>query len=54
MEQTKMRLQRLMDQQRKKSEKYIQTLQKVNKLKAESHDLYIKVNECREQLMAAK
>jgi uncharacterized coiled-coil DUF342 family protein len=47
----KMRLQKLMDQQRKKSEKYIQTLQKVNKLKAESYNLHIKVNECREQLM---
>ena len=52
MEKTKMRLQKLMDQQRKKSEQYIQTLQRVNKLKAESYQLHIKVNECREQLMA--
>ena len=52
MEKTKMRLQKLMDKQRKKSEQYVQTVQKVNKLKAESYQLHIKVNECREQLMA--
>ncbi len=52
MEKTKMQLQKLMDKQRKKSEQYIQTVQKVNKLKAESYSLHIKVNECREQLMA--
>ena len=53
MEKTKMQLQKLMDQQRKKSEQYIQTLQKVNKLKAESYNLHIKVNLCREQLMSS-
>ena len=33
---TKNRLQKLMDKQRKKSEMYVQTVQKANKLKAES------------------
>ncbi len=46
------RLQKLMDKQRKKSEKYVQTVQKANKLKAESYSLHLKVTECREQLMA--
>ena len=41
-----------MDKQRKKSELYVQTVQKANKLKAESYSLYLKVTECREQLMA--
>mgnify|MGYP001502837648 FL=1 len=48
----KSRLQKLMDKQRKKSEQYVQTVQKANKLKAESYSLYLKVSECREQLMA--
>ena len=48
----KSRLQKLMDKQRKKSELYVQTVQKANKLKAESYSLYLKVSECREQLMA--
>nr|BAR28294.1 hypothetical protein [uncultured Mediterranean phage uvMED]BAR28467.1 hypothetical protein [uncultured Mediterranean phage uvMED]BAR28518.1 hypothetical protein [uncultured Mediterranean phage uvMED] len=46
------RLQKLMDKQRKKSEKYVQTVQKANKLKAESYSLHLEVTECREQLMA--
>ena len=46
------RLQKLMDKQRKKSEKYVQTVQKANKLKAESYSLHLEVSECREQLMA--
>ena len=48
----KSRLQKLMDKQRKKSELYVQAVQKANKLKAESYSLYLKVSECREQLMA--
>ena len=52
MEKIKSRLQELMDKQRKKSELYVQTLQKANKLKAESYSLHLKVSECREQLMS--
>ena len=52
MEEIKTRLQELMDKQRKKSELYVQTLQKANKLKAESYSLHLKVSECREQLMS--
>ena len=48
----KSRLQKLMDKQRKKSEQYVQTVQRANKLKDESYSLYLKVSECREQLMA--
>ena len=42
----------VMDKQRKKSEQYVQTVQRANKLKAESYSLHLKVSECREQLMA--
>ena len=52
MEKTKVRLQELMDKQQKKSKLYVQTIQKANKLKAESYSLYLKVSECREQLMS--
>ena len=52
MEDIKLRLQKLMDKQQKKSELYVQTVQKANKLKAESYSLHLKVTECREQLMA--
>ena len=52
MENIKLRLQKLMDKQQKKSELYVQTVQKANKLKAESYSLYLKVSECREQLMS--
>ena len=52
MEDIKSRLQKLMDKQRKKSELYVQTVQKANKLKAESYSLHLEVAECREQLMA--
>jgi hypothetical protein len=48
----KNRLQKLMDKQRKKSELYVQTVQKANKLKVESYNLHLEVAECREQLMA--
>ena len=41
-----------MDKQRKKSELYVQAVQKANKLKAESYSLHLKVSESREQLMA--
>jgi len=54
MEKTKMQLQKLMDKQRKKSEQYVQTVQKANKLKAESYSLHIQVNQCREELMTAR
>ena len=54
MNETKIRLQELMDKQRKKSELYVQTIQKANKLKAESYSLYLKVSECREQLMSSR
>ena len=47
----KNRLQKLMDKQRKKSEMYVQTIQKANKLKAESYSLYLECARCREQLM---
>jgi len=47
----KNRLQKLMDKQRKKSEMYVNTVQKANKLKAESYNLHLQVTECREQLM---
>ena len=49
-----MQLQKLMDKQRKKSEQYVQTVQKANKLKAESYSLHIKVNQYREELMTAR
>ena len=52
MEKIKSRLQELMDKQRKKSELYVQAIQKANKLKAESYSLHLKVSECREQLMS--
>ena len=52
MNKTRLRLQELMDKQRKKSEMYVQTIQKANKLKAESYSLHLKVSECREQLMS--
>ena len=52
MNKTKIRLQELMDKQQKKSELYVQAIQKANKLKAESYSLYLKVSECREQLMS--
>ena len=41
-----------MDKQRKKSELYVASVQRTNKLKAESYSLYLKVSECREQLMS--
>jgi len=47
----KNRLQKLMDKQRKKSEMYVNTVQRANKLKAESYNLHLQVTECREQLM---
>jgi len=52
MEKTRVRLQELMDKQQKKSKLYVETIQKANKLKAESYSLYLKVSECREQLMS--
>ena len=52
MEDIKSRLQKLMDKQRKKSELYVQAVQKANKLKVESYNLHLEVAECREQLMA--
>ena len=51
MENIKSRLQELMDKQREKSEKYVLAVQEANKLKAESYSLYLKVSQCREQLM---
>ena len=51
MENIRSRLQKLMDKQREKSEKYVQAVQEANKLKAESYSLYLKVSECREELM---
>ena len=50
----KNRLQKLMDKQRKKSEEYVQTVHKANKLKAESYNLHLQVAECREELMTAR
>ena len=47
-------LQKLMDKQRKKSEMYVQTIQKANKLKAESYSLYLECARCREELMTAR
>ena len=52
MNKTRLRLQELMDKQQKKSELYVQAIQKANKLKAESYSLHLKVSECREQLMS--
>jgi len=52
MEKIKSQLQVLMDRQRKKSELYVLTVQKANKLKAESYSLHLKVSDCRERLMA--
>ena len=54
MTETKNRLQKLMDKQRKASEQYVHTVQKANKLKAESYSLALKVSECREELMTAR
>jgi len=51
---TKNRLQKLMDKQRKKSEMYVQTVHKANKLKAESYSLYLECVRCREELMTAR
>ena len=53
MNEIKTRLQKLMDKQRKKSEMYVNTVQKANKLKAESYNLHLQVTECREELMRA-
>ena len=50
----KNRLQKLMDKQRKKSEKYVHTVQKANKYKAESYSLFLEIAKCREELMTAK
>ena len=54
MDKIKSRLQELMDKQRKKSEMYVQTIQKANKLKAESYSLFLEIARCREELMTAK
>ena len=53
MEETKNRLQKLMDKQRKKSELYVASVQRTNKLKAESYNLYLECARCREELMTA-
>ena len=45
---------KLMDKQRKKSEKYVYTVQKANKYKAESYSLFLEIAKCREELMTAK
>ena len=47
-------LQKLMDKQRKKSEKYVHTVHKANKYKAESYSLFLEIAKCREELMTAK
>ena len=49
-----MQLQKLMDKQQKKSEQYVQTVQRANKLKAESYSLFLEIARCREELMTAK
>lgn len=54
MVETKNRLQKLMDKQRKASEQYVHTVQKANKLKAESYSLYLECARCREELMTAR
>ena len=54
MTETKNRLQRLMDKQRKKSELYIASVQRTNRLKAESYNLYLECARCREELMTAQ
>jgi len=47
------RLQKLMDKQQKKSEQYVQTVQKANKLKDESYSLHLRVADYEDQLMRA-
>jgi hypothetical protein len=54
MEETKNRLQKLMDKQRKKSELYVASVQRTNRLKAESYNLYLECARCREELMTAR
>ena len=54
MVETKNRLQKLMDKQRKKSELYVASVQRTNRLKAESYNLYLECDRCREELMTAR
>jgi hypothetical protein len=42
-----------MDKQQKKSELYVQTVQKANKLKAESYSLHLRVADYEDKLMRA-
>ena len=42
-----------MDKQRKKSELYVASVHRTNKLKAESYSLYLECARCREELMTA-
>ena len=46
-------LQKVRDLQRKKSELYVRTLHKANKLKAESYSLHLKVVDYEDKLMRA-
>ena len=46
-------LQKVRDVQRKKSELYVRTVHKANKLKAESYSLHLKVVDYEDKLMRA-
>ena len=53
MENIKMRLQKLKDQQEKKHDKYLEAKQKVNKYQKDSYRLLWKIEQTKEELMRA-
>ena len=54
MENIKMRLQKLKDQQEKKHSKYLEAKHKVNKYQQDSYKLLWQIEQTKEQLMAFK
>ena len=54
MEQIRMRLQKLKDQQAKKHEKYLEAKLKVNKYQQDSYKLLWQIEQTKEQLMTSK
>ena len=54
MEQIRMRLQKLKDQQEKKHSKYLEAKLKVNKYQQDSYKLLWQIEQTKEQLMTSK
>lgn len=54
MEEIRLRLQKLKDQQAKKHEKYLEAKQKVNKYQKDSYNLLWKIEQTKEELMRAE